>query len=616
MLSMSSKSSTNKLYWYEILLQAIEVFSTKFNVEQLANYSLDFANEILTLNQSALYLKRGEHYIPIKMRLYSKQLPSIPDSAALHRIATFHGEVIRAHFDHFFQQTDIEQLEMQLVIPLIIDDFLFGFIVSNGKATGDFGEDDFSIANTLMKLMNNSLENSRHYADLQVTNSELNKKIFNLFAINQSTKALLSEVKLEKLFAIATDVFSEVSSSRITSFGIYDGIAQKIKIKGYRNVESFQQFYAEFKLRDTSYQHNKVVLRMDEDRELIQSIFVNWEDFEQLNANYIVLIVKDQILGFVTLSDSVNDVVSYDSSMFELIESLASATYIAIHNAMLFEELMKKKELIERKFNTLATLNRLIKNINHCEEPDELCSLTLKTLSLSFGVSKAFICFQQDAQSTSRNYRIEHEIGLDIEKGYSFELPTTWDGTIDGETIAHFTTDAVTHYISDPELLQKMQEGNCLVISPITIGHSEWSLTASLPQGFLVIAQTKENLREEEVLLMDTVAKNISPILHQMQITRDTKSSYKEDTRKKLIADLQEKLEDRALYQVEFHLYYRKVQKHPFDDREEDYMYQELPSYLIDQYLFVISYEPLADPMLQEIIIYHRVEELYEYSFV
>ncbi|MCD8500567.1 MAG: hypothetical protein LRY71_01395 [Bacillaceae bacterium] len=58
-----SNSITNKLYRYESLLKAIDFFTQRFSLDQLADFAFEFANEIVTLNASALFLKEGNTFV-------------------------------------------------------------------------------------------------------------------------------------------------------------------------------------------------------------------------------------------------------------------------------------------------------------------------------------------------------------------------------------------------------------------------------------------------------------------------------------------------------------------------------------------------------------------------
>ncbi|BCJ86288.1 GAF domain-containing protein [Effusibacillus dendaii] len=597
----------SKLFRYEALLNAIEVFTQKFSLDQICNFAFEFTNEVLTLHASMLFVKQGDDFVSVRQKLYPFENYRIENSERLERIATFHGKSIRNRFELFFAPKDIDYLTIRFVIPLIIHDTLYGFIISDGKILGELDDDDYDVANKLMSLVNHSLENSKQFADLQAKNQLLDQTNFNLFMINQSTKALLSEVTLDKLYANAIDVFSEVSRSAVTSLGIYDEWSDTIKIRGYRDVFSHSKQYAELQLHKQIDSGHKIVLSMEHDQDIIQSIFVNWQQFAVLRAKYIVLIVKDRVIGFVTLSESV-DHHDYDESYFQLIESLASATYIAVNNALLFDEISAQKKTLEQKYNTLNNLNKLVNTINHCDNQEEICYLTLRTLHLSFGIKKAFICFKKNGF-----YLIEHAIGAELHQE-RFVLSDPWQKTFDGDTVFEYTTASAHDFFNDAELVESFGNTNCIVISPLLF-HNPSAYPGQEPEGFLVILETKDILKEEEVLLIDTIAKNISPILRQIKLTDAVKERYVEDVSKKFLAILAEKIRNREQYQIEFYLYYRKIERNPFQAIDPN-TYPGLETYFINPYLFVLTYEPLADPQFKEIPRIQTALDLLQYPFI
>lgn len=593
-----SNSITNKLYRYESLLKAIDFFTQRFNLQQLADFAFEFSNEIVTLNSSALFLKKGNSFILRKKRFYEVDDYTILNTSSLDKIPLFHGHIITSNFQSFFEEEEILQFDMKLVIPLIIDSELFGFIISNGKIINSFEEDDFHILNALMRLFNNALENSRHFEDLKKSNAVLDQKLFNLFIINQSTKVLLSELDIDQLTATATDVFSEVSGSQVTTLGIYDELSGRVKIASYRNVRSFTTYKADFELISTSYSKRKIVFEVEKDIEEIKSLFVNWEEFYQINAKYIIMIVKEKILGFVTLSDSIGET-SYDESMFELIESLSASTYIAISNAKMFGIINEQKERIKKKLDTMVIFNKLTKTINHCTTKEELCRLTLKTLQLHFGVKKAFISFKQKLTSC---YEIVDSIGVDKLNGRTHEIQDFWVDTLVGETVSEFTANTIDDYFNN-ELTTTVGESNCIVLSPIMFDyhHSHFINTDNdgLPIGFLVVLDTKENLKEEEVLLIDTITKNITPVLYQMNVSTDLKENYLEDQKKAFLKSLENKFHEKERYDVEFYVYYKKLNQHPFQDQENTNIDQYDP-YYINEYVFIISYKPISEASFKQ----------------
>ncbi|SFM20258.1 hypothetical protein SAMN03159341_12042 [Paenibacillus sp. 1_12] len=600
-LHMDLGDTNHTFYRFEGLLLAIEFFTQRFHLNQLIEFSFEFVNEILTLNASALFIRDGERFIMRQKRLYADREYFIPYTGKLRRLVTFHGRTVSNDFTAFFEQREVDHFQMKWAMPLMIDDELHGFIVSNGKIMGQFTDEDIVMSDTLMRLINNSMENSKHFADLQQSNHKLDQKIFNLFAIHHSTKALLSEVTLHRLHEIATDVFSEVSSSQITSFGVIDPITGRLRITGYRNVSSYKSFHGDFELHTHTYT-GPIVLHTERDQERIQALFVRGEQLRDLEAEYIILIVKDHIIGMVTLSRPVNDRV-YDESTFELIESLATSTFIAISNAMLFQEVHRQRESAENKLKLLTTLNRLVRNLNECTTSEELCYFTLKTLQVSFGVRKALICIR-----TGDDYVVADTIGWESsidEIVLTLPLPEWFEPCMDGETLSDYMANGATRFFSE-EVLQWMGAGNCAVIAPLTVSNRMVLAEDPHPKGFLIVLETASSLTEEEVLLIDTVAKSIAPVLHQMSITQSVRKLYKQDQRQAFVQFLQQQIQSWELYRMEFFLHYQPYRLSPFaaschadpvaDGRDSiDQGDVEQTMFSFDGHRFMISNEPVED---------------------
>lgn len=500
--------SIGKLNRYDALIQAIDFFTQKFSVEQLSHYAFEFTNDILFLNSSALFLKNGNSYDMKKSKLYGISDFNMPATPKMQRIATFHGDIVVAHFENFFNSDIIRHFDIKIVIPLIIQDLLYGFIISNGKTGESFSKDDLTIARALMRLINNSLENSRNFSSLQETNKKLDQKIFNLFSINQSARILMSVLDLQKLYSLSTDIFSELTSSKVTAFGLYDEISGKIIVRGYKDVFSSKKYYGEFELVDKNYTSYKIVFNYKDDREALKKVFVNFQTFEKLEAEYIILLVKDKILGFVTISKPVNER-EYDQSLFELVESLASSTYISLKNALLFQEMNRSKAIIENKLSVLTKLNALVKNINSCSDISELCSLTIRTLNISFGIKKAFIALRENNEYVIRDF-----IGF-IPSNRQIEMNDKWKKLNFTGMFYKFTGESNSEYFSE-QLLEETGESNCLIIAPIRIDEAILEDECQ-PLGYIAVLQTPEVLKEEEILLIDTISSSIAPTVNHLR---------------------------------------------------------------------------------------------------
>lgn len=580
---MSSENTTSKLYRYEILVQAIDFFTQKFSIDQLVDNAFNFANELLTLNASALFYKNGEQFVQKKNRNYPISDYVIAGSEPLDGIAAYYGHVLTNNFDNFLCLKDIQTFNINVLIPLIANDILVGFIISDGKVTGLFNDDDYIISDTLLKIISNALENAIYAKNIQESNKELDQKVFNLYSVYHSSKALFSELSLDSLYHLATDIFSEVTSSKVTSFGLYDEISKKVIIRSFRDITTYRNRYAEFELLNECYKNSQIVLHIDHDLELIKGIFTNWQDFYALDTEYIVLILKNtNIFGFVTLSKTVNGT-ALDRAIFELVEALATSTCIALSNAKLYHEVSRQKKVIEQKFHMLSKLNKLIKNINSCLDLDELYNLTMQTLTISFGIKKAFIMILTD----DGIYRIERTTGFTLNDHMNIFLPNDLWEDIYQKGLVYYYTSEHQKLLFSQKLLECIGETNCLVISPISLGEMYDS-----PLGYIVAMQTSESLKEEEILLIDTMSNNIASVIRQMQTMQKIKSEYIVNQREAFLNELKRKIYNREHYLINFFVYYKKILAQPFMDPSLD-AYLGYEHFYFDNILFVLSELPL-----------------------
>jgi len=581
---MNHESTDTKLHRYNALLQAIDFFTQKFNINQLSSYAFEFTNDVLSLDSSALFIKMDDSFRLVKVKNYALSEYCIEDTPKLQRIATFYGNVMTSGFDTYFDKKDIDAFEIKVIIPLIIKDLLFGFIVTKGNHEDRMDHDDLMMCKALMQLINNSLESSKNLMDLQHTNNQLDQKIFNLFSINHSSRMLLSELDINKLYSLAIDIFSELTSSRITSFGLYDEIKDKIVLRGYKDVFSAHQYQMDFELLDHYYRGYKVVFHYHDDKDLLQSIFKNYDAFKHMDAEYIILIVKDRVLGFVTISKPVNDR-AYDQALFELIESLAASTYISFKNAIYFNEIDRQRRTNQQKLHTLTNLNTLIRNINSCSTIDELCEIAVKTLHYGFGIKKVFIALKEKDHYVIKNY-----VGFELSDSM-LDINGNWQG-IQTDSYVSYLADETNIYLS-ASLSASIGTSNCLVISPITNGNTDLG-EEQTPLGYVVVLHTPQNLKEEEVLLIETMSNSIAPVVNHLQEIRQIKQEYIVNPKELFMNSLRAKLDNRERYSIDFYIYYKKLVQIPFEQLDLR-CYNQYEHYYFDNMLLAISYDQLEE---------------------
>jgi len=504
-----------KLFRYSGLIQAIEYFSQKLNFEQIIDAAFDFVNELLTLEKSAVFVLNGNNYVLKKVKGYDNTITSIKNSSELQNLAIFYGALLSEEdkLKMFFEQTVLESFNVSTVIPLIIENTLYGFIFIANKVIGDFNSDDYIISSALMKLFNNALENYKRYEELQTANRELDEKIFNLFAINQSSKALLSELSLDILYNLSVDVFSELTQNTITSFFLYDDKSEKYILRAYkdiyyRDVEIFTSLTFN---KMASVDVNKVIINFSEPNDVVYFNMIFKEGMEELSvlkALYVVLLIKNgKILGFVTLGKSVTGT-EYKNSMFELIESLASATYTALSNAQLFKQVNEQKKVIQGKLDKLSSLNTLMRNINSSQNIQTLLQMTFMTLEISFQMERGLIAIYDKEKDV---FNITERLNIDTRKK-EIKVTPNWKRIFEGDAVYEASEQGILQYISK-SLFEDIGPSPGLLIAPIYIDRVDIEVL-----GVIVLFKYK-NVPindEENKLTIETIAGHIAPVLSNL----------------------------------------------------------------------------------------------------
>lgn len=504
-----------KLYRYTGLVQAIDYFSQKLVFEQIIDAAFDFINELLLVDNSAIFILEEDNYIVKKNKGFSNELGSIPLTTELQNLAAFNGNILyeQEKIIKFFNPELVESLDLNAVVPLIIEGKLFGFILFHNK---NIGEDDYIISEALMRLINNALENFSRYEKLAKVNGELDEKVFNLFAINQSSKILLSELRMEVLYTISVDVFSELTRSKVTGFVLYDEKAERYLLKSYKDVfYKLKDVTIDLELNSSSnVNQNKVIvdLQNEADIKYMESLFSEaYEQLSQLEAKYAVLILKnDKILGFVTLSDTVTGSM-YSDGIFELIESLASSTYTALSNATLFYMINEQKALIQKKLDKLVSLNNLSKNISSSTRIDTLLETCTKTMQISFNAEKAAFCLYKKEINV---FEISSSINLEHCSNRIVVPNQYWKRIFEGDSVYAMGQENVAKYFGD-NLASEIGEAQGVLIIPVYVDIMDIDVLGAITV-FKYDGIQLDN--EENLLLLETIAGNIAPVLNNLLV--------------------------------------------------------------------------------------------------
>lgn len=577
------------LYRYNGLLEAIRYFANRLTLDQITDTAFDFVNELLTTDKSSMYLLEDEHYTLKKSRGMAKAPELLPVTPELSGFALYVGNVVfgRDNLSHYFEASILEALDATVMLPLILEERLYGFFLLSGKITASFNDGDILVCDTLMNLFNNAMESCRRLEKLQISNRELDEKIFNLFAINQSAKAMLTEHRLEELYSLAVDVFSELTQSANTGFILYDAPSEKYVLKAYRDVFNSTEHYGlALDLKSgvkINFSRQLLDLAHPEDRAYFESLFEDGADLlKEIKACYVVLIYdRLRPLGFVTLGQTVSGS-PYKKSAFELVDSLASYTYIALSNAMLIEVVNEQKKLLQRKLDRLTMLNRLSKNINSAVDSLSLLDLTLETLSVSFGVESALITLYDEDEDL---LRVTHASDPSLE---SMTLPMSsgLESLKKGRTLFESDADLVSPLVGE-DISNAIHNKAGVLVLPLTLERYDTVFI-----GAILIFKLRDGLLsdEENILTFETVANQITPLIDGFISLERHKKLYKKDMAQLFTAELEEHIKECLKFDFDLEIMRIKEQgASPFKQNEVSTILSEL----IDG-VYPVSYDQTA----------------------
>ncbi len=513
------KRISGKMFRYSGLILAVDFFSQKLNSNQILDAAFDFVNELLTLERSYEFYASGSTYKLGRSKGAAVELAGVETTETLKNLAVLHGSILAGKdvILKYFSEELYNAYSPEIIMPIIADTDLEGFILIPQRSQGTFDDDDFIICEVLMKLFNGSMENFRRYTELHDINVSLDEKIFNLFAINQSSKVLLSELDLDALYRLSIDVFSELTQSSATGFVLYDEKIEKYSLKSYRLIYDNKVLNMELEPnRSARIDPNRVILDLskEQDRAYFDGLFSNGTTvIRDLSPQYLVLLNRDkESLGFVTLGASVTGA-EYKHSVFELIESLASSTYISISNAKHFKLVKEQKIVIQNKLDRLISLNNLTKNINSSESIDTLLEITLRTLKVSFAAEKCLLALYD---RENNRLLIEKSHGIGSAKSLAL-TGTTWSKLFKGRTVLAYNNEELNRFFGNGAADLSYGASSAL-IAPIYLDKTEIELL-----GAIIIFEFSNGLisDEENVLTMETIAGHIAPILHNLRIIEE-----------------------------------------------------------------------------------------------
>jgi len=554
---------------YSKLIRVIEFFSQRFSLENMTRYMYDFVLELFQPTLCTMITLENDYYhLYDSINTFSAPI-RIKKEEKHDQLVYFHpGLLDREFLSDFLDDNIIKMIHPEIGIPIIIDKTLYS-IIFIGK-DHPLSKDDLIIAEALMNIYHLALTNLKNYNNLERVKRELDEKIFNLFAINQASKALLSEQDPNKLMHLSLSVFSELTQSRITSIFLRDPLDFSYQLIDYNDVFN-PKANKSMKLEPIDPKKINVSTIVDwsnsiELERFKENFTSDFHQIELFEPKYIVNFNNNgDLIGFVTMSNRVTGD-NYDRGVFELLESLASATYVAISNANNYFEVLKHQRIAEQKFSRISMLNRLIKNMNTSSSLENLVELTLETLKVAFGYKTCFYASYEDPM-----FKMIQGINIDwVENEFRLE-EIYWELT-QGKMVIKYDYNDVIDVLGGIFSEDNLMDIQGLMMIPVCLEDVESPLL-----GVIALLDVEEGAlsTDENMVTLETISNLIAPIIRQFNVIDDVKKNYMHDDKSRFITYVQSMFDEAEMSNSEVFIVLVQEEKRLFDETVHDHIEDE-----------------------------------------
>jgi hypothetical protein len=558
--------------YYRELLNSIDFFSQKLHIDQIIRYGYQIFEDLTLPEAGAVYtINDSATAYEARYSMGYELVPQVAFNDIYNELARKNGFLLDNYEvqSRYFKDEFLKTLTVDVILPLIIEDKLFGFIVAveNHK---DSGIKNREFLNRFNDLLNLSLEKAENFERTHLMQQEINKRKFNLDSIAQTLKILMTALDQNYIQTICLDVVRELTASSVTSIAL-EVSPDYLAVSAYRDIVNNKSCFLNLSLFEDA-KPSQIIYHVKDDYEALKQIFENTDDLETLEAEYVVLLVKEKILGCITIGKPVSDV-PYDQQLLEQIESLASMMYIAINNANQFKKLQEEQKLLSEQLKGMKHLDRSISIINGADTLEELCSHVVDTLRYGFGVKEGFMVVCKDGQPLS------------------YSVNGQGPSTICEEVFNYLKTIDSSHveYVSPEKNPIVTDRSNCFICLPILKGDYEQTC-----MGHVVIHELDKALTESRFILFETLANSISPIIKQFLVVNMYRSSYIERPEIRLSSYYERYKADAEYFDIPYYIYTKKRMS-LFSGCHHDQVVGTYDQVDVGGYSVVFTNEPITD---------------------
>lgn len=270
------------------------------------------------------------------------------------------------------------------MFPMRIKDHFVGIVVLGEKKDGGaYSDADRQLIQAVVGLACTSINNATLYEKSEATKNELDRKVFNLMALQQAGKVLSSTLNLEELIKSSIDMFLETVWANKGVLMLSAEDRPDLEVKAFKGISSEEvdglcKDPAESWAMTTLEKEKKPILS----HELTKAS--NFQSYLAVNRTlpfsvYIPLLKEGEIYGVMKIGQKINGE-PFTENDLEFFTTLASQAVIAYENARLYSRAitdsitklyvhryfqLRLDEEVKRSRRYNSTLSLLLCDIDH-----------------------------------------------------------------------------------------------------------------------------------------------------------------------------------------------------------------------------------------------------------
>ena len=334
------------------LREVSKAVSSTLELSELLDLSVDILLEMMQVDKGFLMMldEEGVKFNVVSSKGFVTAIDSIDfkrDDASIVWITSFGLPISAASMrsDSRYSQLSeveiekLEAIETEVFIPVKAKGGVTGiFCLGEKRSQEEYTFEDLELLHTLVSLIASSIHNAQLYEDIEVTSKKLDKKVFDLYALNELARLMSSTLNTDELAALITDMFIEMMRVREGMILLNDDSSGRLIVgssKGYVGSE-LGDFYLDVDVLSRALGKDLGFV-LTTDRDVMEEFAP--EDRSRLadvNARAIFpLRSKDRVVGAIILGNKESGT-PFSQDEVELSSTLAAQAAIAIENAELY----------------------------------------------------------------------------------------------------------------------------------------------------------------------------------------------------------------------------------------------------------------------------------------